>query len=297
MSTRRFTAGLALVAVASALSNVAQAQPAFGVDAVLHRIGAPSPESMALFADAGMADVRVHRLSPREEALVGKALRSLPAALARALDAHLDRLSFVDGYAGAGNGLTRQIETGTGSPRYEMTLKAQVLDESLSALLTQKERSLLPAEQRTGLIVRAHGARALRYVLLHEAAHVWEGATDNAPFIGMREGVWAGPRALAAVWAGSLLADNGFRHHPPLSVLQLAEAYHALVRSPFVSLYATASASEDLAETVAWAVLSRSARASMSVRLALTGGRVARFHPLRNPIVRQRMRDVSALLK
>jgi hypothetical protein len=73
--------------------------------------------------------------------------------------------------------------------------------------------------------------------------------------------------------------------------------YNALTRSPFVSLYATASASEDFAELVAWHEILRQHDGDLVIEIDDVHGRALQcYKPLWHPEVTQRFSAVDRLL-
>lgn len=101
--------------------------------------------------------------------------------------------------------------------------------------------------------------------------------------------------ALTPRLAASPAAATRFRGAAPIPAGRARIHYDALADSPFVSFYATAAPGEDLAELVAWHVVSQRHSLSISVRDA-DGVLLKRYEPLRFPAVRSRLTLVEALL-
>lgn len=264
------------------------------VAAFMDRIGEPSPQALKTFADAGMDRIAAHPLSPAHRAALQAVLHRTPEPLLRAAVSGVDRLSFVDGLAGHGFGLTRTVSADGEPPRFEITLRADVFTEELGAMLTRKERLSLQSESAASLVVMTEYQTALRYVLTHELAHVWERLLPAGKVDEIREGVWRDWRTLAAGLGESPVATHAYRRRPPQSAAAMASVYESLVQSPFVSLYATASAHEYFAECAAWAVLMRDG--GLQIQLTLPGGGVQTFRPLSNGAARKRLDLVAAML-
>lgn len=220
--------------------------------ALMAHLGAPSRKALGTFKRAGMKDVRPHILSASELEKVNAAFASLPVLNRHVLEIRLRHLAFVDGIRGEGTGLTSRV-SGTGL--YDITLRASILEESLSTFLTNKERRVFTDEgDRFKVEIQGTGADALTYVLLHESTHVVDMSCGITAKPGSRfvAGIWTGERTLVSSLASSASAMTIFRGAVPISVDQAASVYNALAETPFVSLYATASASEDFAELVSW---------------------------------------------
>jgi len=266
------------------------------------RIAPPAAHVIETFERAGMLAVRPHPLTPSELTKVEAALAALPALHRRVLDTRLRRLSFVDGMPGHGSALAARVgDTG----QFDITLRASLLHESLAEFLTTKERRLFQADGSGHTIAfDAGGAGALAYILLHETTHVVDAALGLTarPHGVFTRGIWAqgegkAPNALAPQWAVSPAAASRFRGAGLMPAGRAQLQYDALADTPFVSLYATAAAAEDLAELVAWHVVAtrHGARITLSVRDA-DGALVKQYEPLRFPAVQARVRLVEALL-
>lgn len=270
------------------------------VAALMARIGPPSPSTLEIFHEAGMTGARAHPLTAAEQERVRAVIALLPPTFRAALDAHLDRLSIVEGFAGLGNALTRRVSPEGAPARFEMTVRAEVLDEDLGALLTRKEEICFqPDAAGPAVRVEVRDVPALLYVLLHEATHVIEGSGEGAIVDADRltQDVWLDATHLAPPFDTQALAQNAFRHAPRVPKTQADALYAALTTSPFISLYATASRSEYLAEMVAWAILSRRYGAPLTIAVDHAGEQPpTRYDPLANPIVAGRFAIIANAL-
>lgn len=283
--------------IGAALALILDLGHACAADPLARRLAAPPPRAIERFAEAGMRDVRPHVLTPSERQRVETALASLPVFYRAVLERRLHRLSFVDGMAGQGSGLTSPAGPGG---QFDLTLRASLIDESLSAFLTAKERRLFAADDSGHMVtIEASGADALTYVLLHEATHVADaslGITANldSPLLG---GIWINRKQLAPQLASSVAANTPFRAGPQSAVGDAVALYEALAQTPFVSLYATASAQEDLAELAAWNALQQRFQGTLAIHVTDADGKLLkRFEPLNFPAVRARMRGLEACL-
>jgi len=261
------------------------------------RVALPEPEVIATFEGAGMRDVGPHVLTQAERARVEAALSSLPALHRRILGQKLRRLSFVDGIPGQGTGLTSQVGD---SDRFDITLRASLFDESLSEFLTTKERRLFePDGSGRTLTVEASGADALFYVLLHEASHVVDStlglSSKDGPFAA---GIWQDRSTLAPGLASSPAATTTFRRGARIPLGRADGIYDALALTPFVSLYATAAAPEDLAEFITWRHIAAQRQGRLTITLVDAVGKpIKRYEPLSFPAVKARMDRAGALLR
>lgn len=263
------------------------------------RVAPPSAAILATYRGSGAKNVRPHRLTAAEWAKVDAAFAALPPAHRDVLRRHLRRISFVASSAGGGNALTSPAEPECGGKLFDITLRAGLLDETLTTFLTTKEAMLfVPDGSGTTVRIDAGTTSAVHYVLLHEAAHVVDGALglSVAPTAAFRQGVWrpGEERALAAAYASNPVNGIAWRGGPRRPIGRAAELYRGLSETPFVSLYASASAGEDLAEIAAWQQLgSRGIRPVVDVRRG-DGSVAFRYSPLEADRVRERLARFDA---
>lgn len=174
-----------------------------------------------------------------------------------------------------------------------------VVTESLSDFLTTKERRVFQGRMSGDVVVRGSGVSALTYVFLHEATHVVDavlGLTRDTSGP-LERGVWIGHRAPEARYSTELALKTPFRGMPPLATSDADNVYRSLSRTPFVSLYSTASASEDLAELVSWYIVRSRHRGKLVVIVSTSSGCIIeKFEPMNFPLVRARDADVERLL-
>ncbi|WP_349319880.1 hypothetical protein [Asticcacaulis sp. MM231] len=287
-----------LAAPASFASETPEPQANALAYALKDRVGPPHPDTIAAYVQAGATETKAHELTDREWALVEQAINSLPPLHQRILEKHLARLSFIEAPASVGTALTRMYEGPNGEPLFDITIRADILDASLSYFLTQKESTLF-SDDSSGLSVQviASEAPALPYLLLHEASHVVDrslGLTRNSGSFG---DMWKDYRELAEPYAQGPLAQSVYRRAPRLPAAKSTALYAALARSPFVSLYSTASAGEDFAELAAWSTLSQRDKIPLIFEVRDRNGQVIiRVEPLKQVAVQARLRAVDAQL-
>jgi hypothetical protein len=262
------------------------------------RIVPPHDETIKAYVDAGAKETKAHVLTEREWALVEGAIADLPELYRRVLERRLARLSFVDAPSSLGTALTRASEGPNGEPMFDITIRAEVLEQSLSEFLTRKEAALFsPDGSGYSVRVTAGDASALTYILLHEATHVVDRTLDVTAGGGPFKAVWVDYRSLARPYAASVIARSVYRREPKLPLAQGPALYRALARAPFVSLYATASAGEDFAELMAWRELSRRFETPLRIQvLDGHGAEIVSIEPLKSPSVRLRLEAAEAVL-
>jgi len=262
------------------------------------RVMEPDPEVIDAYLQSGADEARGHELTAAEWALVERAIADLPPSLQRVLEQRLARLSFIEAPGSAGTALTRSFTGPDGREMFEITVRADVLDASLTEFLTRKEQSLF-VDDGSGYTVHvlAGDMPALTYLLMHEATHVLDRAygvtSDVRPFAA----IWPDYRTLAEPMASGILGATPYRRAPPLPSARMPELYRALAASPFVSLYSTASAGEDFAELTAWSELANRFAVPLAVEVRDRLGKpVYTLRPLETPAVQVRMAMVGPLI-
>ena len=262
------------------------------------KIGPPHDETLRAYLQSGAKDAKAHILTDREWSLVESAINDLPALYRQVLERRLARLSFIDAPSSAGTALTRSSEGPHGERLFDITLRADVLETSLSDFLTQKEAMVFSSDG-SGYSVRvaAGDASALTYILLHETTHVIDRTLDVTTAGGPFKAVWVDYRSLAEPYATSAIGHSVYRREPKLPLSQGPGLYRALAGSPFVSLYSTASAGEDFAELLAWRVLSTQFKTPLTIQvLDARGAAVISVEPLKSPAVQSRLAAAEAAL-
>jgi len=269
--------------------------------ALTSRIATPGPDIIGHFEAAGMRSVRPYVLKPAELAQVEQAVARLPALHRRVLETHLRHLGFVEGVPGQGTALTSKVGD---TMQFDITVRASALHESLAEFLTTKERRLYEADgSAQSVTFETDGADALSYLLLHEVTHVLDMSRQltDRPGNAFGSGIWTPARddgfALAPQLAASPIAASRFRGAGLIPAGRARITYDALATSPFVSLYATAAPAEDLAELMAWHVVSRDHghKIWLTVRAA-DGALLGRYEPMQFPGVRARLPLLDQLL-
>jgi hypothetical protein len=289
--------GVALTTFAQVTQRALPQSESSEIQALMARVGPPSDLALDEFKKAGMENVTQHTLTAPERAKVQALLASLPALHRHVLGRKLHNLAFVDGIPGEGTGLTSaNAKTGL----YDITLRASILDESLSQFLTTKEHRVFTTEG-SGITVevKGTGTDAVTYVLLHESTHVVDQSCNitSEPHNRFVEGIWMEPHTLVPKLASSTAGTTYFHHGRPLAFSQAATVYDSLAQSPFVSLYSTASEQEDFAELVAWREVMQQHGGNLIIEMADADGKILRrWEPLTFPGVQKRFADVDDLL-
>jgi len=266
-------------------------------DELMRRVLPATPEVIKEFEDAGMSGVRAHQLTDDERSKIAHALSSLPSLHRTILADRLERLSFLDGIAGEGTALTAPSGK---DDAYSITFRASVINESLTEFLTTKEQRLFTSfDGSPKIAVSADGLDALTFAFLHESTHI----VDNV--IGIKTNPqnplivnqWKSLKTLKMPYANSIISNTTFRGAGKIPIEQAPSVYDALASSPFVTLYSTAAASEDIAELVAWYQERKIAKATLVIEIIGADAKVLRrYEPLKFPLVVARYAQVKKLL-
>jgi hypothetical protein len=282
---------------ADATSQIPTRSDAAEVQGLMARVGSASKVALRGYKMAGMQDVKSHILTDSERAEVAAALASLPTLNRHILEKNLHHLAFLDGIPGEGTALTSPAPK---KGLYDITIRASVLKESLSTFLTTKEHRVFTADgSGLAVSVAGTGVDALTYLLLHESTHVLDFScnTTTEPHSRFVEGIWTDTHTMVPQLASSTAATTYFHQGHPLGIGKAVTVYDSLAQSPFVSLYATASEREDLAELVAWRVIMNQHGGNLRIEVSDFQGKILRrWEPLTFPGVKERFAEVDELL-
>lgn len=218
----------------------------------------PAPESVfRKFREAGMKPVN-HILTTIEKEKVNKAFSLLPPLHQKILKQHLHSVSFMDNMPNTA--LTSPVETSGPEKMFNITFRAEILNETISEWATWKENSCyVQAEgNEYQVTIEAGNQDAIVYILLHEATHVVDAVLNITPHLDEFDALVAPTPFTADIWSeinkpkekatSTLLETTRFRSGKPVQISSAQKVYEALKETPFVSLYSMASWHEDLAE-------------------------------------------------
>jgi len=289
-------ASVCLATVCAAALAAAQGAP----DTLRSRVAPPDEEVLQAYRDSGVPNPTPHTLTDDEWAKIDAAISALPELHRHVLQQHLRRLSFVDVPPGGGNALTRVVDPKAAQKQFDITFRADLLHETLTEFLNFKESGIFePDRSGQAVTIEAGDSSALAYVLLHEATHAVDAilgisATPNSRF---QAGIWLDRTHLAPPHDRSMIQSTAFRRGPKTPLGKAQALYQALSHTPFVSLYATAAAGEDLAELVAWEQLATQRHQPLAIIVKNARGQITyRYEPLRSSLVRSRFPAVEELL-
>lgn len=262
-----------------------------------------APESVfTMFREAGMKPVN-HELTPTQQEKVSRAFARLPPVHQQVLKQHLHSISFMDNMPNTA--LTSPVDSVDGRKRFNITFRAGLLNETISEWASWKENTCFKRTTDSAYAVRVEGGKldAVLYVLLHEATHVVDAVmhitpkaseshalVDPTPFT---KGVWRLMNVPDDRYRDSLLEQTRFRSGQPMPISLAPNVYRKLTKTPFPSLYGMAAWSEDIAELVTIYHLTTRLNQPFYVVVTKDNVEVARFEPMRNGLVKQRLAQLA----
>ena len=261
-----------------------------------------APESLLKrFSNELNVNVSAHIVTPVERIILANALAQLTPFQREVLQNRLHAIYFIDGLPN--NALTFPDGGTTTEPVYSIAVRAGALHETVSELVTRKERTLFDsAASELSVTVDGGTLNAMVYVLLHETTHIVDfavGATpDPAHPIGdhpLVSGIWRDGITPADQYRLPLLMGIFWRTGRVMPITHAADLYDALGRTPFISVYASCDSHDDLAELVAWTELT--GRLHQPYRILISkGANVMRvIEPAQSELVQARRKYLSQL--
>jgi len=232
-----------------------------------------------MFEEAGMSP-RQHQLSPAERLIVERAFAALPPLHQRVLKEHLRSISFLDNMPNTA--LTSIVNTADAFRLYDITFRAAILRQNVSEWLTEKERACFDAKGST-YVVDGSVAIIADSLISQKAMDTTEGTFTT--------GVWSATTVFVPSYRNSLLDSTRYRSRGKiLPVDSAGSVYRALERTPFVSIYSTSSAHEDLAECLAVYDLTRKLKQPFQIIIRDKAQQVFIYQPMRSKLVKSRMK-------
>ncbi|MDC0710798.1 hypothetical protein POL68_20145 [Stigmatella sp. ncwal1] len=254
------------------------------------------PAPKAFFEMLQLRDATSHTLTDSERHKLAAALGHLTPLQRRVLTRHLRSISFVEGMPN--NALTYPDETDRSEKRFHITIRAGVLNETVSELITRKERSCADAAGSSlELSIDAGHMDALVYILLHEATHIVDNSLGFTAEVGARyaptkpftEGIWEDRLHAVAAYRSDILDTTCWRERGKTVPLdKTPSVYTALSQTPFASLYGSNNWHDDIAELVAWYTLTQVLHQPYRIELRDQGNLVYSYEPMNSPLVRSR---------
>lgn len=280
----------------------------YGIDpssSIQSRLGDAPANVVKMFADSGMAKPTIHVLTDSERQKFSAALADLPPLHRRILSEHLRSVSFLDGLPN--NALTSVVNPADEYKVFDLTIRAGALSETVSQLVTQKEKTCFEtAGSPLSVSIEAGSLDAIVYVLLHETTHMVDrslGLTpvpptpDSVAATSFTVGIWDTRTKLSRRYDRKILEVIKYRMGGHVLMANQAKTvYFELSKTPFASLYASSNWYDDLAELVAWYHLTQ--KLSQPYRIEVRNGPnvIYAYEPMKSELVRSRMGQIERLL-
>lgn len=281
----------------------AKSQISNALDSVLIRYVAPAPESIfKRFRESGM-DPTNHPLTEVERAKVEAAFSVLPPLYKKILSTHIHSISFMDNMPNTA--LTSPVVSQDSVERFNITFRAGIFHESISEWATKKENIVYNKVEGSEYSVSIEAGKldAFVYVLLHEATHVVDAvlkitppidnATDSVASTVVTKGIWHKMNVPLSTYIDSLVEKTIFRGGGRIPISSAPGVYRALSKMPFVSLYATASWSEDIAELETIYHLTHKMNQPFYVIVKMGNYELTRFEPMKSKLVKKRLHQLK----
>lgn len=256
------------------------------------------------FIEAGMQPTN-HELTVAEQAKVDKAFSILPPLHKKILKEHLLSISFMDNMPNTA--LTSTLETTDSKKQFNITFRAGILNETISEWATWKEKSAFDNSANPNMEVQIDAGRldAIQYVLLHEATHVVDAVlklTPNAESVdslvahtAFTKNIWRLFNKPTAQFTNPVLEKARFRSGKVQPIASAPDIYKVLKKTPFPSLYGMASWYEDAAELISIYHLTQKLNQPFKVYVKEKGKVISTFDPMKNKLVKRRIKKLVFL--
>jgi hypothetical protein len=262
-----------------------------------------APESvLKRFSNKLNVNVSVHTVTPAERIILVNALAQLTPFQRRVLQNRLHAIYFMDGLPG--NALTFPDGGPTADPMYSIAVRAGALHETVSELVTRKERTLFDsAGSELSVTVDGGTLNAMVYVLLHEATHIVDFAVratpdpahpnGNYPLV---TGIWRDVITPVDQYRLPILMGISYRRNGRvIPIAHAPELYDGLGRTPFISVYASCDSYDDLAELVAWTELTGRLHQPYRILISKGGTVLQAIEPAQSNLVQARLKYLGQL--
>lgn len=269
-----------------------------------NRIEAAPESILKKFVEAGMSPTD-HVLTEIEQEKVAKAFSLLPPLHVKILEEHLQSISFMDNMPNTA--LTSPLETQDTIKKFNITFRAGILNETISKWATWKEKSLydFTANPSYELQIDAGNLDAFVYVLLHEATHVVDAVLELTPHVEEVDAAMIPTAYTKNIWRlfntpedkfiHPLLEKTRFRSGKIQPISSASALYDALKKTPFASLYGMASCYEDIAELITIYHLTATLHQPFVVYVKEQGKIISKFEPMKNELVKKRLKQLQFL--
>jgi hypothetical protein len=213
-----------------------------------------------------------------------------------------------------GGGMTDWVLDVEGKPYFYILINSNALKESLATFLTKKELTCFKINDPSIKIAVDSGSkfRGLLYVLMHESVHVVDYVRGLTPYpdpwfgramgksgnpTEFTKGFWRTYRETVTPYDPRITEDVTFYSldgGPKLNITEAPSIYDRLSTMPYISLYATLSWAEDLADTVTFYHLTKRLELPYRIHLFRNDHRIAEHLPAQKTPIRDRYFPLEA---
>ncbi|GAB3281895.1 hypothetical protein GCM10027347_57820 [Larkinella harenae] len=244
-----------------------------------------------------------HKLTTAQKEKVQRAFTLLPPVHQRILKQHLHSISFMDNMPNTA--LTSPVDSADVPKLFNITFRAGLLDETISEWASKKENTCFKPSDEAAYSLRVEGGNldAVIYVLLHEATHIVDAVMAITPHASDKHSIVEPTPFTKDIWRtmnvpddkylDSLLEKTRFRSGQAMPISLAPDVYRKLAQTPYPSLYATAAWFEDIAELATIYHLTNRLKQPFYVVVTKDGVEQAKFEPMRNGLVQQRLNQLT----
>lgn len=282
----------------TAALTLMKVQKEFGLDprkTLIDRVQNASEKTLKRFREAGMSPTQ-HVLTNTERGQLEKVLAALPPLHQGVLKGHLRSINFLDNMPNTA--LTAIVNYGSDFPVFDITVRADILNQTASEWMTEKERTCFQTEDSSLQVFCQIGTQyALLYVLLHETTHVVDGVLKISQTAGFSNGIWQDRTRLDPRFSKTLLDSTWYRGGDALPMSQAESLYLALTRTPFVSLYGASNWLDDLAEYLSVYHFTHKLKQPFRIILRKNGREIFSYQPMKSKLVQSRIKEMERFYK
>lgn len=284
---------------------------------LIDRMGTTPESVLQILRDAEMSPV-AYELNDQDRQNVADAISILPPLHRKVLQQRLRSISFVNNMPNTA--LTSTVNPSEAYPLFDITIRAEILEQSASEWVAEKEGSCFEWQGSTNLVEPRPAAEvpapdairltadvgtvtAIQYVLLHEATHIVDATNEITPSLQAAEGevarndetpftggVWADHTTPVRQYQDPDLMSIRFRRTGTvLKAEKATEVYLALSKTPFVSLYGSCARTEDLAEYVTVYHLTQELNQPFRITIQAGANILLSHEPMKSELTRRRM--------
>jgi hypothetical protein len=273
---------------------------------LMSRMSAPPPVVLGHLRRLDRRDDYEPYIPDRNETLeMERAFTLLPVRSRNVLNDRLIGIYFISNFTG--NGLCEWVMDSDGKAYVFFVFNPSSFSKNMSQLLTEKENTCFADDDISIDITVDCGKKysGFAYILLHESAHAVDYVLNVTPYVDEEHGEHMKKKTAETMftkyyWSGYDAPTRHFMFTGKVSFYgsgerklkrsNAVEAYQDLSRSPFVSLYASMSWAEDLAELAAFYHITRVLKQPFGIRVLQNKKTIFSTYPMEHPEIAKRLR-------